>query len=74
MIILQSDAQRIITDYFKSWAAEHLEGRSATSSDGLAFFKHLQADKAQLLTFRHPSPDKQQVVHAWLARAGLVSD
>ena len=74
MIILQSDARRIITDYFKVWAAERVLGRAANGSDGVLFFAHLQAEKRQLLEFRHPSIDKQQVVHAWLSGAGLVSD
>jgi hypothetical protein len=74
MIILQSDAKRIITDYFKVWAAERVSGRTATGSDGVLFFAHLQAEKRQLLEFRHPSTDKLQVVQSWLSGAGLVSD
>ena len=74
MIILQSDAKRIITDYFKIWAAERVLGRTANGSDGVWFFAHLQAEKRQLLEFRHPSTDKQQVVQAWLSGAGLVCD
>ena len=73
MIILQSDAKRIITNYFKVWASESLADRSATLSDGAKFYAHLTADKAQLLEFRHPSPDKMQVVQSWLASAGLIN-
>ena len=74
MIILQSDAKRIITDYFKVWASERVLGRDANGSDGVLFFAHLQAEKRQLLEFRHPSTDKQQVVQSWLAGAGLVTE
>jgi hypothetical protein len=74
MIILQSDARRIIIDYFRVWAAERVPGRAATSSDGALFFAHLQAEKMQLLQFRHPSTDKLQVVQSWLSGAGLVTE
>jgi hypothetical protein len=74
MIILQADARRIITNYFKEWAAERVTGRTANGSDGVLFFAHLQAEKRQLLEFRHPSTDKQQVVQSWLSGAGLVTD
>jgi hypothetical protein len=74
MIILQSDAKRIITDYFKVWAAERAPGRTATGSDSALFYEHLQSEKRQLLEFRHPSTDKQQVVQSWLSGAGLLSD
>jgi len=74
MIILQSDAKRIITEYFRVWAAERVTGRAANGSDSVLFFAHLQAEKRQLLEFRHPSTDKQQVVQAWLCSAALVSD
>jgi hypothetical protein len=74
MIILQSDARRIITDYFKVWAAERTPGRAANGSDSVLFFEHLQAEKRQLLEFRHPSTDKQQVVQSWLSGAGLLAD
>jgi len=66
MIILQKDAKRIITDYFKQWAAERVVGRPPNGSDGVLFYGHLQAEKRQLLEFRHPSTDKRQVVQSWL--------
>ena len=74
MIILQSDAKRIITEYFRVWAAERVPGRAANGSDSVEFFEHLQSEKKQLLEFRHPSTDKQQVVQSWLSKAGLVTD
>lgn len=74
MIILQSDAKRIITDYFRVWAAERVPGRTANGDDSALFYAHLQAEKQQLLEFRHPSTDKLQVVQSWLAGAGLVTD
>jgi hypothetical protein len=74
MIILQSDAKRIITEYFRVWSAERLLGRAANGSDSVEFFEHLQSEKKQLLEFRHPSTDKQQVVQSWLSGAGLVTE
>jgi hypothetical protein len=74
MIILQSDAKRIITEYFRVWAADRVLGRTANGSDSVQFFEHLQSEKRQLLEFRHPSTDKQQVVQSWLSGAGLVTD
>ena len=74
MIILQSDAKRLITEYFKVWASESLPNRSANLSDGALFYDHLEVEKAQLLEFRHPSPDKLQVVQSWLSGAGLIRE
>jgi hypothetical protein len=74
MIILQSDAKRIITDYFRVWATESVSDRSASVNDGALFYAHLKSEKAQLLEFRHPSLDKLQVVQSWLSGAGLISD
>jgi len=73
-IILQEHAKHAIIANFGTWAEENLQGRPATRDDGLTFFQYLKAHKQQLLEFRHPAPDKWQVVRSWLAGAGLVSD
>ncbi|MEO6025230.1 MAG: hypothetical protein ABIP64_19415 [Burkholderiales bacterium] len=73
-IVLQEDARRAIIADFSAWAALHLERRPGTVADSKVFFGHLRYDRQQLLEFRHPCPDKWQVVHSWLSGAGLVSD
>jgi hypothetical protein len=73
-IILQEHAKRAIIADFGTWAANNLQGRAATRDDGLTFFRHLKADKQHLLQFRHPAPDKWQVVCLWLTGAGLVTE
>lgn len=73
-IILQEHAKRAIIADFGTWAEENLQGRPATRDDGLTFFRHLKSSRQHLLEFRHPAPDKWQVVGQWLAGAGLVSE
>ena len=72
-IVLQSDARAAIIADFGGWA-EKLSGRPATAADSRTFYSHLNENKRHLLEFRHPNPDKWQVVHSWLAGAGLVAD
>jgi len=69
-IVLQSDAKAAIISDFGGWAKQH----PATASDSRLFYGYLQANKRHLLEFRHPNPDKFQVVHSWLSGAGLVAD
>ena len=73
-IVLQEHARRAIIADFGIWAAENLDRRPATAADSKVFFGHLQSDRRHLLEFRHPCPDKWQVVHSWLSGAGLLSD
>jgi len=72
-IVLQSDAKAAILADFGSWVAKH-SGQPATAADSRMFYSHLQTNKRHILEFRHPNPDKFQVVHSWLSGAGLVAD
>jgi hypothetical protein len=72
-IVLQSDAKAAILADFGRWAEERL-AVSGTTVDSRVFYSHLNANKRHLLEFRHPNPDKCQVVHSWLSGAGLVKD
>ena len=72
-IVLQSDAKAAIVADFGTWAKK-LSGRPATADDSRLFYGHLKANKRYLLEFRHPNPDKWQVVHSWLSGEGLVAD
>jgi hypothetical protein len=72
-IVLQSDARAAILADFSGWAEKH-SVRPATVADSRLFYGYLQANKRHILEFRHPNPDKFQVVQSWLSEAGLVQD
>ena len=72
-IVLQSDAKAAIIADFGSWAEER-SGLPAPAADSKVFYGYLQTNRRYLLEFRHPNPDKWQVVHSWLSGAGLVAD
>ncbi len=72
-IVLQQDARRAIIADFGTWAATHLEKRTPATDDSQAYYAYLQSHRPQLLEFRHPCPDKSQVVRSWLSDAGLLS-
>ena len=72
-IVLQSDAKAAIIADFGKWAQVNSRV-PASAEDTRIFYGLLQANKRYLLEFRHPNPDKWQVVHSWLSGAGLVAD
>ena len=72
-MILKKDAERRIIEEFLEWKSREIPGQRASGTHALGFFVELQKEKPELFRFRHRG-DKWQVVHAWLLRAGLVSD
>ena len=72
-IVLQSDARAAIIANFGGWAETRAD-TPATAVESRAYYTYLRANKQHLLGFRHPNPDKWQVVHSWLSDAGLVAD
>jgi hypothetical protein len=69
----KDDARRLIISEWHTWRQARIPDREANGNDGLVFFGFLQHESPGLLGFRD-SGDKWQTVHAWLLRAGLVSD
>lgn len=73
IIILQETARRFIIEEFALWAKDYPRSGLHSSEDGVRFYRHLQANKAELLDFRYPGNSKWVIVKEWLVDAGLVA-
>lgn len=61
---------RILAEW-RTWIGHREILRMATSEDAAAFYDHIEAGYADLLSFDDSEP-KAAVVEDWLARAGLI--
>jgi hypothetical protein len=67
----KEDARKLVISEWASWS----RGKAGplNGDDGFMFFGYLQTDKPHCLEFKS-ADGKWDAIHAWLLRAGVVSD
>jgi hypothetical protein len=67
----QAEARMRILEEFRTWVGHRKGATSHTSAEALVFFKEIQQNHADLLSFEG-SEDKRHLVNRWLLDAGLI--
>ncbi len=65
-----SEAKLRILAEWRAWIGHQQAVASHTPAEALTFFKHMEANKPELLSF--DSSDRCNLVMAWLLDAGLI--
>lgn len=67
----QAEAKMRVLAEFRTWVGHRNGVTSHTSAEALVFFKEIQQNHADLLSFES-SEDKRHLVDRWLLDAGLI--
>jgi hypothetical protein len=67
-----SEAKRRILAEWRTWVGHQQSVVSRTTAEALAFFKEIEQNKPELLSF--DSADKWKFVKSWLLKAGLIKE
>ena len=65
-----SEAKLRILAEWRTWVGHQQSAISHTTTEALAFFKEIEQNKPELLSF--DSADKWEFVKSWLLNAGLI--
>src|SRR5450631_2256391 len=65
-----SEAKLRILAEWRTWVGHQQSAVSHTTAEALAFFKEIEQNKPELLSF--DSADKWEFVKSWLLNAGLI--
>ena len=65
-----SEAKLRILAEWRTWVGHQQSAVSHTTTEALAFFKEIEQNKPELLSF--DSADKWEFVKSWLLNAGLI--
>jgi hypothetical protein len=68
--VTPAEAKMRILAEWRTWIGHQQSAVSHTATEALAFFKELEQDKPELLSFE--SSDKWDFVKGWLLCAGLI--
>ncbi len=67
-----AEAKMRILAEWRTWVGHQQSAVSHTAAEALTFFKELERDKPELLSFE--SADKWDFVKSWLLDAGLIKE
>jgi hypothetical protein len=67
-----SEAKLRILAEWRTWVGHQQSAVSHTTAEALAFFKEIEQNKPELLSF--DSADKWEFVKSWLLNAGLIKE
>jgi hypothetical protein len=67
-----AEAKMRILAEWRTWIGHRQAAISHTTDEAMAFFKEIEQNKPDLVSF--DGPDKWQLVRSWLLDAGLIKE